>query len=593
MSRLRAAWTWVASRPGGAAIVCLGICWGITMHSMGWAQLAHFGQVRAFAEGQAEIDQWHWETKDKAYVDGHFYSVKSPGVPAISLPVFLLIDTEPGRDLNQAAVENAREPKYPRWQPQGEVPIENFGYDPARAAVFEDQIERNAPMIWFLGLIIAVIPAVLLLFGVRWAGDRIEPGYGTAAAITLGLATIVATFAAEYFSHVIAAALGFGAFLALMREREGPPSTKLVALAGLAAGLSVTFEYQVGLVGVVLFFYALVREAPRLPRAAAYAAAAFAGAIPALAFNVWAFGSPFEFAYGSAVAVSGVTGHDSLGLNDDGLFGITVPKAQSAIDLLLGSRGLLALTPVAAAAIAGIVLMWRDGRLKAEAVVIAATCALYFVYNAGYWLPYGGGTPGPRFLIPALPFLALGLATAYRRLPAITLAPRDPLVRLHGRRGDQLPADRRPGPGRVGRLHRGRPSRAHAPDRLRRQQLLARDRARRRGGIRRDRFRREGDAADRARRPAPGDRSAGGLGLPLGRRPPAHREPESPAGRRSQRAGADRPGRRSVPADARRPVAARAWAPPDTGRAGGSLSLPARGRRAAARPRGSCGCPAA
>ena len=82
-----------------------------------------------------------------------------------------------------------------------------------------------------------------------------------------------------------------------------------------------------GLVGVVLFFYALAREAPRLPRAAAYAAAAFAGAIPALAFNVWAFGSPLEFAYGSAVEVSGVTGHDSLGLNDDGLFGITAAEA--------------------------------------------------------------------------------------------------------------------------------------------------------------------------------------------------------------------------------------------------------------------------
>ncbi len=33
----------------------------------------------------------------------------------------------------------------------------------------------------------------------------------------------------------------------------------------------------------------------------------------------------------------------------------------------------------------------------------------------------GGGTPGPRFLIPALPFLAVGLAFAYRRLPALTL----------------------------------------------------------------------------------------------------------------------------------------------------------------------------
>ena len=422
MSRLRAAWGWVAARPGGTAIACLGICWGITMHSMGWAQFAHFAQVRAFTEGQAEIDQWHWETKDKAYLDGHFYSVKSPGVAGLSLPAFLLADTGPGRDLNQAAIENAREPEYPRWQPQGISPTQNYGFDQARAARVEDDTERNAPTIWFLTLLVAVIPAVLLLSGVRWAGDRIQPGYGTAAAITLGLCTVVATFAAEYFSHVIAAALGFGAFLALMREREGPPSTRLVALAGLAAGLGVTFEYQVGLVGVVLFFYALAREAPRLPRAGAFAAAAFAGALPALAFNLWAFGSPLEFAYGAAVDVSGFSGHAKLGLNDDGVFGITLPSLQKATDLMLGSRGLLALTPVAAAAIAGVVLMWRDDRFKAEAVVVTAVCALYFLYNAGYWLPFGGGTPGPRFLIPALPFLALGLATAYRRLPAITLA---------------------------------------------------------------------------------------------------------------------------------------------------------------------------
>jgi hypothetical protein len=44
------------------------------------------------------------------------------------------------------------------------------------------------------------------------------------------------------------------------------------------------------------------------------------------------------------------------------------------------------------------------------------------VYNSGYWLPFGGGTPGPRFLIPLLPFLALPIALAWRRFPATTLA---------------------------------------------------------------------------------------------------------------------------------------------------------------------------
>jgi hypothetical protein len=60
-------------------------------------------------------------------------------------------------------------------------------------------------------------------------------------------------------------------------------------------------------------------------------------------------------------------------------------------------------------------------RHRAEANTILAVAAVYFIYNSGYWLPYGGGTPGPRFLIPALPFLAIGLAYSYRRLPALTL----------------------------------------------------------------------------------------------------------------------------------------------------------------------------
>jgi hypothetical protein len=63
----------------------------------------------------------------------------------------------------------------------------------------------------------------------------------------------------------------------------------------------------------------------------------------------------------------------------------------------------------------------RRGEQRAEANTILAVAALYFIYNAGYWLPFGGGTPGPRFLIPALPFVAIGLAYAYRRLPALTL----------------------------------------------------------------------------------------------------------------------------------------------------------------------------
>ena len=88
---------------------------------------------------------------------------------------------------------------------------------------------------------------------------------------------------------------------------------------------------------------------------------------------------------------------------------------------MLAGRGLLTLTPVLAMGVVGAIMMRGRGR-QAEAAVIGAVGISYFLYNAGYWLPFGGGSPGPRFLIPALPFLAIGLAPAYRRLPTLTLA---------------------------------------------------------------------------------------------------------------------------------------------------------------------------
>ena len=345
MRRLRQSVRPLFARPGVAAILTLGVAWGLVMHQVGWAQLAHFDQVQAFSKGQPQIDQWHWNTNDKAWVDGHFYSVKSPGMAALTTPLYDAIEGLGGNKLARAAAHNVDQTAHPKWLYDGVIPIENFGYNVERGQVVQASVERLTPIVWALTLLGAVIPAVLLLLAVRWAADRFVPGYGTAAAITLGLATVVMTFAAEFFSHVISAGFAFAAFCLLMRERDREPSLGLVAGAGLLAGLAVTFEFQTGLVGVVLFGYALSRRTDWLRRAAVYGAGAVAGALPMLAFNYWAFGNPLKLAYGYAVDFPGATGHDVLGLNSSGFFGITAPRFDSALSLLLAGRGLLVLTP--------------------------------------------------------------------------------------------------------------------------------------------------------------------------------------------------------------------------------------------------------
>ncbi len=242
MRRLQQSLQALRRRPGVAAILALGFAWALVMHQLGWAQTAHFDQVQAFSKGQAQIDQWHWDTNDKAWVDGHFYSVKSPGVAALATLPYMAIEALDGDKLARAAVDNVNRSAHPKWLPDSVVPLENYGYDVQRGLRTQAIVEHDTPIVWALDLIAAVIPAILLLLAVRWAADRFLPGYGTAAAITLGLATIVMTFAAELFSHVISAGLAFAAFCVLLKERDGPPRAGLVAAAGLLAGLAVTFE---------------------------------------------------------------------------------------------------------------------------------------------------------------------------------------------------------------------------------------------------------------------------------------------------------------------------------------------------------------
>src|SRR6185312_6607527 len=172
--------------PGVAAIVALGVAWGLVMHQMGWAQMAHYDQVQAFSKGEPQIDQWHWDTNDEAWVNGHFYSVKSPGMAALTTPLYMAIHDLGGDRLARAAVSNAAHTAHPKWYPTTSVvPLENYGYDVQRGLRVQRFVEHSTPIVWALTLLASVIPAILLLLLVRWAADRFLPGYGTAAAITL------------------------------------------------------------------------------------------------------------------------------------------------------------------------------------------------------------------------------------------------------------------------------------------------------------------------------------------------------------------------------------------------------------------------
>ena len=343
----------------------------VLVQASGHNQSSHYALVRALNDGTAKIDRWHQETVDKAFYAGHYYSVKAPGLALWAAPFYAVTDAVGlvGWAESKGASVTADE-------------------DIARDDPVQSAIVGQTPVVWMLNLWAVVLPMLALMLMMRWAAERFAPGYGTAAAVGLGLGTLLLPYSTLLFSHVPAAALAFGSFVLLLRERP--------FLAGVAGGLAVLAEYPAAFVIVVLAIWA------RSPR---YLLGGAVGALALALYNLLAFGSVTHMSYDDVVGFEG---------QEEGLFGITLPDPGAAVDLLFAPTGLLVLTPVVAVAVWG---LWR-----ARLVVCLAIVAVAFLYNAGYYLPFGGDTPGPRFLVTALPFLAPGLAVALRERRGMALA---------------------------------------------------------------------------------------------------------------------------------------------------------------------------
>jgi hypothetical protein len=409
----------VRRRRGLLAIGALAFACAFLIQASGWAQTSYFALVRSLSHGTPHLDAYHWETRDESYYRGHYYSVKAPGVAFLTVPLYKALDAAGFPKLSADAARTADGHGAGRWVQAG-YPIGLYGNDKERTLRVRKTIAESTLTVWALGLLGALAPAIALLLLVRWCSERIEPGIGTAVALTLGLGTLVFPFATLFFGHVLAAMLAFAAFAVLWKERDGAPRIMLVASAGMLAGLAVTTEYPLAIAGAIVGVYAISRGR-RFRRGAAYTLGVAVGVAPLLAYNLWAFGSITHFSYNDAVSAQGITGHDIIGLNDEGFFGIGVPDPLVALKLLFAAKGLLTLSPVLALGVIGTVLLFRRGH-RAEALVMGAVPLAYLVYNSGYWLPFGGGSPGPRFLIPALPFLAVPLAVTFRRFPLTSLA---------------------------------------------------------------------------------------------------------------------------------------------------------------------------
>jgi hypothetical protein len=373
--------------PGVAAMVLVAIAAASRVPDTGWNGAAHFALVQSLADGTPRIDGRLNQSGDIAYVDGHFYAAKAPGLAMFSLPSYAVAER------------------------LGAIPLGSPTSPPPGAHWVDGRT------MWYGNLVVVLAFLVLLLL-IRWAVERSVGTAGTPVALMLGLGTMLLPFATSYFAHDLAATLGFSAFVvAAYASRARPLWT--IAAAGVLAGLAIVVETPAAIVATAVALY-VASGRPHLARLGSFAAGALIGIIPLLSFNTWAFGSPLRMSYAHAVKELGASGHDVLGANDQGVYGITRPDIGALIDLLVSHRGLFVLTPITALALMGLPGLARRG-LRSEALFVAGLTAAMLLYNASYSYPFGGWSPGPRFLVLLLPFLAFPLADAWLRWRNVTL----------------------------------------------------------------------------------------------------------------------------------------------------------------------------
>ena len=323
---------------------------------------------------------------DVAYDAGHFHPNKAPGTSFLAVPGYAVLH----------AVERL------------------LGLDVDRWAV----LTFNAWMVSVLSL--GIVSALGVVVLTRLARALAPERDAVLTALVFAFGTMHWPHATFLFEHNVIAVGVLVAFYAVERARMPVPADQdglgavgwLVA-AGVSAGWAAITNYAFAPLVVLLGLFAIARVAPPW-RSALWFGVGVLGPLALVCFYHWrCFGTPFTTNYAH---------QNQMFVAESRFLGVfALPRLDVLATLLVSPfRGIFFTSPVLVMGLAGLVLLWRGGGPRTWAWLITAAAAFPFLLNASFNGWDGGYTAVPRYVAPAVPFLALPIALAWGRWPIAT-----------------------------------------------------------------------------------------------------------------------------------------------------------------------------
>ena len=336
-------------------------------------------------ESSLNINKFHFVTGDKALYQGNYYSDKAPGMAFSALPAI---------SASKLYLDSNRN-NYKWINDNGKV---------TSSFVFVALIATIATS----GLLTALAGAALFFVAIKLGAG---PAGGVFGALAFGLATPAWGWSTAFFGHAPAASclfLGLTAILYLLNSTSG--KTRDIVLGFISGALlswAVVIEYTSAPISVIIAVYGLVSawdwERRRLMRVFL---SAFVGAsvfiCPLLIYNYAIYGNILTSGYEYTVLFPGMK---------EGYYGIIAPRPEVLFNLLFSSyKGIFWFSPLLLFVPFALYKLWQTRGQKGLAITIVAVTLYYLLWNSGYVYWTGGGSLGPRYLTPMLPFLCISLA---------------------------------------------------------------------------------------------------------------------------------------------------------------------------------------